>query len=100
MEGNKKPRSLGGASGSGSVLLSGGKGLTGALDHRLQRLGAGVLIRVKTFSVTCDTVFVDDREAEAAFASGHDQAVHRCEGIGKRMNGMLSLSCMSHQGVS
>ncbi len=57
------------------LKLSGNQGLTSTLDHRLQRFCDGVLVGVQAFAVTGDTVFVDQGEAEAAFASGHDQAV-------------------------
>jgi hypothetical protein len=56
--------------------LSGNQCLTGTVDHGLQRFSAGVLIRVQTLAVAGDTVLVDQSEAESAFASGHDQAVH------------------------
>jgi hypothetical protein len=71
---------------------SGDQSLARTLDHGLQRLGAGVLIGVQALAVTSDTVFVDNGEAEAAFASGHDQAVHWCEGVGQCMD---SVSLMS-----
>lgn len=94
--GNKKPRYSGGASGFQRSGVSGGEGLTGALDHRLQRLGAGILIGVQAFAVTSDTVFVDQGEAEAAFASSHDQAVHWSKSIGEGANGILSLDLSRH----
>ncbi|GBH11999.1 hypothetical protein KPSA1_05461 [Pseudomonas syringae pv. actinidiae] len=96
----KKPRFAGrGFRACGGRLSSGDEGLTSTLDHSLQRLCAGVLIGVQAFAVTSDAVFVDDGEAEAAFASGHDQAVHRGKSMGKRVNCMLSLS-IHIQGVS
>jgi hypothetical protein len=75
-----------------SDSASGDQSLACTLDHGLQRLGAGVLIGIQAFTVASNTVFVDDGEAEAAFASGHDQAVHWGEGVGQCMD---SVSLMS-----
>jgi hypothetical protein len=36
-------------------------------------------------------MFVDQGEAEAAFASGHDQAVHWGKSVGEGANGILSV---------
>jgi hypothetical protein len=49
--------------------------------------------------MTSDTVFVDDSEAEAAFASGHNQAVHRSKSISQGADGVLSLDLSIHGGV-
>ena len=65
-----------------SLIRSGNKCLTSTLDHSLQRCCAGILIGVQAFAVTSDTVFVDQSEAEASFASGHNQAVHWSKGVG------------------
>jgi hypothetical protein len=81
--GNKKPRIfVRGFCFLQPFRLSGNQCLTGTIDHGLQRFSAGVLIGVQTLAVAGDTVFVDQCEAEAAFASGHDQAVHWSKSIG------------------
>ena len=64
------------------MRVLGDKCLTSTLDHSLQRLCAGILIGVQAFAVTGDAVFVDQGEAEAAFASGHNQAVHWSKSVG------------------
>ena len=79
-----------------AIRASGNQGLARAVDDRLQRFGAGVLVRIQAFAVTSDTVFVDQGEAEAAFASGHDQAVHRCEGVGQGANSVLGMDLSRH----
>lgn len=46
--------------------------------------------------MTSDAVFVDQGEAEAAFASGHDQAVHWGKSVGEGANGILSVDLSVH----
>ena len=46
--------------------------------------------------MTSDAVFVDQGEAEAAFASGHDQAVHWSKSVGEGANGILSMDLSVH----
>lgn len=46
--------------------------------------------------MTGDAMFVDQGEAEAAFASGHDQAVHWSKSVGKGANGILSMDLSGH----
>jgi hypothetical protein len=106
--GNKKPRFLGEALGftitatapaRAGLGASGNQCLAGTLDHGLQRFRAGILIGVQALAVTSNTVFVDDGEAEAAFARSHDQAVHGSKSIGERADSILSLDMSSHVGV-
>ena len=46
--------------------------------------------------MTSDAVFVDQGEAEAAFASSHDQAVHWGKSVGEGANGILSVDLSVH----
>lgn len=62
------------------------------LDHRFQRLGALILLRVKAFRVPGDAVLVHQGEAEAMLALGLDNAVERGEGRRKGANRLLDLN--------
>lgn len=46
--------------------------------------------------MTGDAVFVDQGEAEAAFASGHDQAVHRGKSVGEGADSILCVDLSRH----
>jgi hypothetical protein len=78
------------------VQQSGDEGLTGTIDDGLERRFTGVLLRVQAFAASGDAVLIDQREAEAAVAGRHDQAVERGESVGQRTDSVLRMKCVSH----
>jgi hypothetical protein len=80
---------------SSSCVWSGRQGLTGAIAHSLQVCTA-VLAWIEALAVLGNARMIDDGEAEAAFAGGHDSAIKWRKGAGEGANGILNLVLSIH----